>query len=98
MSGLQIGWAFAWQTLIGAEHVFGATSSIGGLGRYIFHNRNQLYTNRVFAGLASVILIGLCIENVIFQTQERLTVQYCRSSSSRLDPTRHKSRNHDKQQ
>lgn len=32
LSGLKIGWAFAWRTLIAAELVFGATSGQGGLG------------------------------------------------------------------
>lgn len=75
VSGLKIGWAFAWRTLIAAELVFGTTAGSGGLGWYIFQNRNELYTDRVFAGLATVILIGLFIENVIFQTLERLTVR-----------------------
>ncbi|HEY0201637.1 MAG TPA: ABC transporter permease, partial [Burkholderiaceae bacterium] len=59
LSGLKIGWAFAWRTLIAAELVFGASSGKGGLGWYIFQNRNELYTDKVFAGLALVILIGL---------------------------------------
>ena len=32
LSGLKIGWAFAWRTLIAAELVFGVTSGKGGLG------------------------------------------------------------------
>ncbi|MCA6998283.1 ABC transporter permease [Dickeya solani] len=75
ISGLKIGWAFAWRTLIAAELVFGASSGKGGLGWYIFQNRNELYTDRVFAGLASVILIGLLVEGLIFATLERLTVR-----------------------
>jgi NitT/TauT family transport system permease protein len=75
LSGLKIGWAFAWRTLIAAELVFGATSGQGGLGWYIFQNRNELYTDRVFAGLACVILIGLAVENLVFHTLERLTVR-----------------------
>lgn len=75
LSGLKIGWAFAWRTLIAAELVFGASSGRGGLGWYIFQNRNELYTDRVFAGLLLVIIIGLVIENVVFATIERLTVR-----------------------
>jgi NitT/TauT family transport system permease protein len=74
LSGLKIGWAFAWRTLIAAELVFGATSGKGGLGWYIFQNRNELYTDKVFAGLALVILIGLVVENLVFRTLERVTV------------------------
>jgi len=75
LSGLKIGWAFAWRTLIAAELVFGASSGKGGLGWYIFQNRNELYTDRVFAGLALVVLIGLFVESVGFATLERLTVR-----------------------
>lgn len=75
LSGLRIAWAFAWRTLIAAELVFGATSGQGGLGWYIFQNRNELYTDRVFAGLACVIVIGLVIENLVFATLERVTVR-----------------------
>lgn len=75
VSGLKIGWAFAWRTLIAAELVFGAASGKGGLGWYIFQNRNELYTDKVFAGLAAVILIGLLVEGLVFRTLERLTVR-----------------------
>lgn len=75
LSGLKIGWAFAWRTLIAAELVFGASSGKGGLGWYIFQNRNELYTDKVFAGLAAVILIGLLIENLVFNTLEKVTVR-----------------------
>ncbi|WP_298928982.1 ABC transporter permease [uncultured Ramlibacter sp.] len=75
VSGLKIGWAFAWRTLIAAELVFGASSGKGGLGWFIFQNRNELQTDRVFAGLALVILIGLAVEGLVFQTLERLTVR-----------------------
>ncbi|WP_298232158.1 ABC transporter permease [uncultured Azohydromonas sp.] len=75
LSGLRIAWAFAWRTLIAAELVFGATSGQGGLGWYVFQNRNELYTDRVFAGLACVIVIGLVIENLVFATLERVTVR-----------------------
>lgn len=75
VSGLKIAWAFAWRTLIAAELVFGATSGKGGLGWYIFQNRNELYTDKVFAGLAAVILIGLLVENIVFHSLERVTVR-----------------------
>lgn len=75
LSGLKIGWAFAWRTLIAAELVFGTTSGQGGLGWYIFQSRNELYTDKVFAGLALVIVIGLLVENLVFQSVERLTVR-----------------------
>jgi len=75
LSGLKIGWAVAWRTLIAAELVFGASSGQGGLGWYIFQNRNELYTDKVFAGLVTVVLIGLAVETLGFATLERLTVR-----------------------
>jgi NitT/TauT family transport system permease protein len=75
LSGLRIGWAFAWRTLIAAELVFGTTSGKGGLGWYIFQSRNELFTDKVFAGLATVILIGLAFEHIVFDAVERLTVR-----------------------
>ena len=75
LSGFKIGWAFAWRTLIAAELVFGASSGRGGLGWYIFQNRNELYTDRVFADLAMVIIVGLLVENLVFHSVERITVR-----------------------
>ena len=75
LTGLKIGWAFAWRTLIAAELVFGVSSGSGGLGWFIFENRNQLETANVFAGLLTVILIGLFVENVIFATIQDRTVR-----------------------
>jgi len=75
LTGLKVGWAFAWRTLIAAELVFGVSSGSGGLGWFIFENRNQLETANVFAGLFTVIFIGLVVENVVFATIERRTVR-----------------------
>lgn len=75
LAGLKIGWAFAWRTLIAAELVFGVSSGAGGLGWYIFENKNQIQIPQVFAGLLTVILIGLAVETLVFRTVERRTVQ-----------------------
>ncbi len=75
LAGLKIGWAFAWRTLIAAELVFGVASGKGGLGWYIFESKNQLDIPEVFAGLLTIIMIGLLVENVIFRTIENKTVR-----------------------
>ncbi|MBM3569010.1 MAG: ABC transporter permease [Alphaproteobacteria bacterium] len=75
LTGLKIGWAFAWRTLIAAELVFGVSSRSGGLGWFIFEKRNQLETASVFAGLLAVIVIGLVVESVVFRSIERRTVR-----------------------
>jgi len=75
LTGMKIGWAFAWRTLIAAELVFGVSSGSGGLGWFIYENKNQLEIANVFAGLFSVIIIGLVVENFIFRNIELKTVR-----------------------
>jgi len=75
LTGLKVGWAFAWRTLIAAELVFGVSSGSGGLGWFIFERKNQLLIADVFAGLLTVILFGLLVENLIFKTIESRTVR-----------------------
>ena len=75
LTGLRSAWAFAWRTLIAAELVFGVSSGSGGLGWYIYEHKNQLLIPNVFAGLLTVILFGLIVENGIFKTIESRTVR-----------------------
>jgi NitT/TauT family transport system permease protein len=75
LAGLKIGWAFAWRTLIAAELVFGVSSGSGGIGWFIYENRNELEVANVFAGLLTVIIIGLLVESVVFRTLENATVR-----------------------
>ena len=57
-----------------AEMVFGVAGSQGGLGWFIYQNRFEMNTDLVFAGLLTVILIGLLVENLFFRWLERRTV------------------------
>ena len=75
LTGLKIGWAFAWRTLIAAELVFGVSSGSGGLGWFIYEQKNLLEIPYVFAGLLAVILIGLFVENFVFRIIEQRTVR-----------------------
>ncbi|SEH25533.1 ABC transporter permease [Magnetospirillum fulvum] len=75
LTGLKVGWAFAWRTLIAAELVFGVASGSGGLGWFIFENKNRLETASVFAGLGTVIIIGLLVESLVFRVIERHTIR-----------------------
>ena len=74
LTGLKIGWAFAWRTLIGAELVFGAAAGKGGLGWMIFEKGDNLDTPYVFAALFMVIVVGLVVENLIFRNIEINTI------------------------
>lgn len=86
LTGLRIGWAFAWRTLIAAELVFGGQvmdtsgmigggGSAGGLGWYIFQNYNENQTAAMFAGLFTVIVVGILVENGVFRNLEDRTVR-----------------------
>lgn len=75
LTGLKIGWAFAWRTQVGAELVFGMSTSSGGLGWFIYESRSLLNTSSVFAGLLVVIIIGLFVESVLFRMIELRTVR-----------------------
>jgi acyl-CoA dehydrogenase len=76
------------RTLIAAELVFGVSSGQGGLGWYIFENRNTLDTAAVFAGLLSVMAVGLLVEAVIFRIIEARTTDKAAPNRS----TAHQSR------
>ena len=87
LTGLRIGWAYAWRTLFAAELVFGGQvvdtsgqlgaegSTSGGLGWIIFENQMENQTPYVFAGLFMVILVGIAVENGIFRNIEERTVR-----------------------
>ena len=72
---LQVATTFGGPSPVAAELVFGVSSGQGGLGWFIFENRNLLDIPAVFAGLLTVIIIGLFVENLIFRAIERNTVQ-----------------------
>ena len=74
LSGLKIGWARGWRALISAEMIFGAASSIGGIGYFVFEKRVYMDTAGMFAGLFMVIFIGILVEEFIFYQIEKRTV------------------------
>jgi len=80
LTGMKIGWAYAWRTLIAAELVFGgsvidaAGTDAGGLGWFIFSNQMDLRIPYVFAGLFTVILVGVLMESIVFRNLETRTV------------------------
>ncbi len=75
LAGLKISWAFAWRTLIASELVFGVSAGSGGLGWFIYEAKNSLDIPSVFAGLLTIICIGLLVENLIFRVVEHRTVR-----------------------
>jgi len=75
LTGAKIGWAFGWRTLIAAELVAGVSSGKGGIGWMVNEAKQNLDIPVVFAGLVSVIVIGLIVENFIFKPIENRTVK-----------------------
>lgn len=75
LAGLKVGWAFAWRTLVAAELIFGTSARSGGLGWYIYTNKNELEITNVFAGLLTVIAIGLVVDSFLFRWIERRTLK-----------------------
>ncbi len=75
LAGLRIGWARAWRALIAAEMVFGAVGARGGLGWFIFQRRVFMDTTGLFAGIVSVMVIGVVVEELVFETLERITIR-----------------------
>jgi NitT/TauT family transport system permease protein len=73
ISGLKTAWAFGWRTIIAAELVFGVAGSEGGLGNYINNARLYLLTDRMFAALVTIALLGVVFE-AFFAALERRTV------------------------
>lgn len=75
LAGIKIGWARAWRALISAEMVFGAAGGGGGLGWFIFKKRVFMDNPGIFAGLIVIVLIGILVEDFIFNKFEEMTVK-----------------------
>lgn len=73
ISGLNIAWAMAWRTAIAAELVFGTAGGNGGVGYFI--NTSQYFLNipDVFAGLATIGIVGFAVQ-MGFTALERRTI------------------------
>ena len=74
ITGCKIGWARAWRALIAAEMIFGSSGSMGGLGWYIYQKRFMMDVSGVFAALIVIIIIGLVVEEYLFNILEKKTI------------------------
>lgn len=74
ISGLRIGWARSWRALISAEMIFGAVGGKGGLGWYIFKQRVFMDTAGMFAALIVIVIIGMLVEDLLFEKLEANTI------------------------
>lgn len=63
---LQMGWSKGWRALISAEMVFGAISSLGGIGWYMYERRAFMDTPGMYSGILLVIIVGVLMEDLVF--------------------------------
>ena len=75
LSGFRVGWARSWRALISAEMIFGAIGASGGLGWYIFKERTMMHTAGLFAGILLVAVIGMLVEELVFERLEKSTLR-----------------------
>jgi NitT/TauT family transport system permease protein len=75
LTGMKIAWARSWRALISAEMVFGAAGGKGGLGWFIFKNRVFMDTAGIFAGLIVIVVIGMMVEDIVFDKLEKVTIK-----------------------
>ena len=72
LTGLRLGLAQAWRTLVGIEMLAAVP---WGLGWMIFGAREFLNTDVMLAGVVVIGALGLALEKLVFQRIERFTVQ-----------------------
>ncbi|WBW98862.1 ABC transporter permease [Oceanirhabdus sp. W0125-5] len=70
IAGFRIAWSRAWRALISAEMIFGAIGSIGGIGWFLYEKRAFMDTKGMFAGILLVMVIGILVEQVIFNPKK----------------------------
>ena len=66
LSGMRLGWTFAWRSLMAAELLYVS----GGLGQLLAIGRELNDLSRVMAVMAAIVAIGLCTEVLLFQRIE----------------------------
>ena len=71
LTGLRLGLAQAWRTLVGIEMLAAVP---WGLGWMIFGAREFLNTDVMLAGVFVIGVLGLALEKLVFQRLERFTV------------------------
>ena len=71
LTGLRLGLAQAWRILVAVEMLAAVP---WGLGWLIFGAREFLNTDAMLAGIATIALIGIALDQLVFQPLERYTV------------------------
>ena len=71
VGGLRQGWAFSWRSLMAAELIARSPDLGLGVGQLLDQSRQNLDTAGVFAGIISILVIGIAVELCIFAPLER---------------------------
>src|SRR4029079_18807462 len=66
VTGLKLGWSFAWRALMAGELLYVS----GGLGQLLTMGRELMEIPQVIAVMVCIILVGTFIDRVLFQTVE----------------------------
>jgi NitT/TauT family transport system permease protein len=67
VTGMKLGWSFAWRSLMGGELLFANL----GLGHLLNEGRKANDTSLLFAVMVVIVIIGLLVDHLIFATLER---------------------------
>jgi sulfonate transport system permease protein len=66
VTGLKLGWSFAWRALMAGELLFVS----GGLGQLLTTARELLDVAQVMAVMVAIVVIGVVMDRIIFQAVE----------------------------
>jgi NitT/TauT family transport system permease protein len=66
LTGLKLGWSFAWRALMAGELLFVA----GGLGQLLSQGREVLDAAQVMGVMACIVFIGVAVDQVLFRLVE----------------------------
>jgi NitT/TauT family transport system permease protein len=66
LTGLKLGWSFAWRALMAGELLFVA----GGLGQLLQAGREVLDAAQVMGVMVAIVAIGVAVDRVVFRVLE----------------------------
>ncbi len=67
LTGMKLGWSFAWRSLMAGELLYGNS----GLGQMLMMGRELNDMSRVLAIMGLIVIIGLVLDKVVFGPAER---------------------------